>query len=151
VQLASDVTESKYAWDTRNVEDGVYELRVVVSDAASNPDALAREAARISEIITVDNTGPRVRDLAAAEAGDGAFTVTGELVDATSRIVSVHYAVDSQDQWQALLPADGVADGRREKIKFTTDALSSGAHRITVKVTDVYGNAGYASVIVKVD
>lgn len=149
IQMVKELTESSYAWDTRNVVDGTYELRVVVSDAPSNPPDLARKAARISETVTVDNTAPKVEGLQAARAGDR-FVVTGKVSDATSRVVSMHYAIDGQDNWKALLPADGVADSQSEAIRFTIDKLDAGTRRILVRVSDVYGNTGYDSVVVNV-
>ncbi len=146
IRLAQDLEEPKYAWDTRTITDGTYDLRAVVSDAPSNPRASAREAARISEPITVDNTAPGVK--VQARKQEQGFTVTAEITDATSRLVSLAYSIDSQDDWNALLPTDGVADGRSENVEFLLDELDRGAHRIIVRGVDVYGNTGYGSAVV---
>lgn len=149
IRLAQDLQEPKYAWDTRNVSDGTYQLRAVVSDAPSNPQASARTAARISEPVTVDNTPPNV-EAQARKQGKG-FAVTAKVTDATSRLVSLAYSIDSQDDWKALLPTDGVADGRSESVEFQVDELDKGAHRIIVRGVDVYGNTGYSSAVVKAE
>ena len=71
--------------------------------------------------------------------------------DAASRITTIHYAVDSQDKWITLLPADGIADSTREPFSFQTEKLSPGPHRIAVRVRDRYGNTRHAAVAVVVE
>lgn len=147
VRIAEDIEQPTYAWDTRTVGDGAYELRVTVTDEPSNPPATALSAARISEPVVVDNTAPVVNRLR-AEPREGGATISGLAVDAGSRIVSLHYAVDSQEQWVAMLPADGICDSKREAFETQIEDLDPGAHRIAVRVIDLYGNEGYVSISV---
>ena len=154
IPLAERLREPKYVWDTRGVPDGAYELRVTASDAPSNPPASALTAARISDRLIVDNTAPVLGKVAVREAGDE-LTVSGEARDATSRIVGIHYAVDSADAWTAVLPADGICDSSVEEFTFTPrsadlKALKPGVHWIAVKAEDLLGNVGHAGVRVTV-
>jgi len=149
IRIAKDLKEPKYVWDTRTVPDGAYELRVRASDSPSNAPASALTAGRISNILVVDNTAPVVRDLGAKPA-DGKVLLSGSAVDATSRIVSLQYAVDSQDEWVVMAPLDGIADADSESFRVELTDLKPGPHRIAVKVIDLYGNAGYASIGVTV-
>ena len=138
-----------YIWDTRTVGDGTYELRVTASDVPANPAGSAREAARVSEPIVVDNTPPQVEKLT-AKAAAGSASVTGAAVDAGSRIVSISYSVDSADEWVAILPTDGIADTGREAFTFTAKDLDAGTHRIAIRAVDLLGNVGYGVVNVTV-
>jgi len=149
IQIAEDLKEPKYVWDTRTVGDGAYELRVRASDSPSNAPASALTAGRISNTVVVDNTPPVVRDLGAKPA-NGKVLLSGAAVDATSRIVSLQYAVDSQDKWVVMAPIDGIADADSESFQATLTDLKPGPHRIAVKVIDLYGNVGYASIGVTV-
>ncbi|MHC4294583.1 MAG: hypothetical protein ACYSTL_03265 [Planctomycetota bacterium] len=149
IEIAEDHKKPKYVWDTRTLADGTYEIRVKASDLPSNTPATALSVARISELIVVDNTVPVVSDLG-AKLADGKVVVSGLAADASSRIVSLHYSVDSQDEWTVLEAKDGICDSDSERFAFELTDLKAGAHRIAVKVTDFYGNVGYASLGVTV-
>ncbi|MGA2265906.1 MAG: hypothetical protein ABSH10_05690 [Phycisphaerae bacterium] len=144
VKLADKLEQPNYVWDTRTVGDGVYELKVTASDSPSNPPASALEGWKISPPLVVDNTAPVVVALA-AKIEDGKVSVNGTAVDAGSRIATIHYATDSQQDWVAVLPAGGMADSGREDFAFRVEDLKPGPHRIAVKVTDIFGNAGYGT------
>jgi len=155
VQITDSLTKSRYVWDTRTVADGLYEMRVTASDSPSNIPAAARQASRVSEPVTVDNTPPTISGLTATVAGDK-VVVTGQADDAMSRIVLMQYAVDSVDKWQAILPSDGICDSPSEAFRFeasaddTGEKLKPGPHNITVRATDKFGNTGYGSLNVTV-
>jgi len=152
IRIAKDLTAPKYLWDTRTVGDGTYVLRITASDAPSNPPGSALEAVRLSDAVVVDNTAPLVAQLSAAADPDASDVVriSGRVKDATSRIVAIHYAVDSQEEWISVLPADGICDTDDERFATKVEDLEAGTHRVALRVTDLYGNAGYASVTVKV-
>ena len=148
IKIADKLEAPNYVWDTRSVGDGSYQLRAVASDSPSNPRDSAAEGWRVSSTLEVDNTAPVVS--LAASSVDGAASLTGQAVDAGSRVVSIYYAVDSNTDWTAVLPDDGIADSPKESFHFRVEELSKGAHRIAVKVADLYGNTGYATVTVTV-
>jgi len=149
VQVAEDLTEPKYVWDTRTVADGRYELRVTASDRPGNPPEAAQTARRVSEPIRVDNTPPVLRALA-GRAVEGAVEVTGRVLDAGSRLAGLEYAVDSQSDWRAALPTDGIWDSDDETFRFRTEDVKPGAHRVAVRARDAYGNVVYRAVVVTV-
>jgi len=149
ITITDKLAAPAYVWDTRTIGDGVYELRVTASDKASNTPGSALEAARISQRIVVDNTPPVIRPLAAKAAGK-AVSISGQVIDASSRIASIEYAVDSQSQWRPVLPKDGIADSKREQLAFEVKDLAAGEHRIAIRAKDLYGNTGYASASVTI-
>jgi len=149
ITIGKDLKEPRYVWDTRTVGDGRYEMRVRASDAPANPPASALTAWRISELVVVDNTPPVVQDVGVKPV-DGKLLLSGKAADATSRIVSLAYSVDSQEEWTVLAARDGICDSDTESFSAELTVLAAGAHRIAVKVTDLYGNVGYASVNVTV-
>ncbi|MCJ7544024.1 MAG: hypothetical protein MUP47_05565, partial [Phycisphaerae bacterium] len=149
VTLAEKLDQPRWVWDTRTVGDGAYELRVTADDSPANPPGSALSGWRISPPLIVDNTPPMVTSLAARVQGDKVH-VTGTADDAGSRVATIHYAVDSQEDWVAVLPKDGIADAPREDFAFKLEELSPGPHRLAVKVTDLFGNAGYGTLSVTV-
>ncbi len=58
ILLKDKLKESSYEWDTRTVADGQYQVKVVASDAMSNPPGDAKTASRVSDYFIVDNTPP---------------------------------------------------------------------------------------------
>lgn len=144
VEIAEDLNEPKFAWDTRAVADGRYELRVTASDQSSNVAPQARTGSRISEPFTVDNTPPAIQDLDLAVKA-GVVTVTGKAVDATSRIKALAYSVDSAETWHVVLPVDGICDSTSESVRFEIKDLDAGPHEVSVRAVDVYDNTVYAS------
>jgi hypothetical protein len=149
VEITEDLTEPTFVWDTRTVADGRYELHITASDEPSNVAPQAMTGSRITEPVTVDNTAPAIRNGAARRDGRNA-TVQGRATDALSRIVTLAYSVDSADEWHVVLPTDGICDSTDEPFSFDVEDLDVGAHQITVRAVDVYGNIGYASVEVTV-
>src|SRR4029077_14120802 len=63
--LKDNLDQKFYSWDTTTLPDGAYYLKIVASDASSNPPALALETERESERFEVDNTPPVVERLQA--------------------------------------------------------------------------------------
>ncbi len=142
VKIKDKQTKPAYLWDTRTVGDGVYELRLTASDAPSNASNQTLSAGRISEPVVVDNTAPLVTMLGASVKGK-TVSVQGLAFDKTTRIVSIEYSVDSVNEWTAVLPSDGICDSKREKFAFEITDVKAGAHRIAVRIRDIYGNLGY--------
>ena len=145
IQIAKDLKVSKYVWDTRTVGDGLYELRVRASDSRSNPPDSALTSGRISEPVVVDNTSPIV-NIVGVKTVEERIVVSGSVLDASSRVVSLGYSVDSQEKWTVLGVTDGISDADREDFRFELTELEPGPHRIAVKVEDLYGNVGYGYV-----
>ena len=147
VKIAKKLAEPRYIWDTRTLGDGAYELRIIASDSPHNPPGQSLTAVRLSEPVVVDNTAPAVGELAAKLDGDKA-AVRGTATESVSRITAIHYSVDGDESWTAVLPADGICDSQKENFSFQSDELEKGTHVITVRVTDLYENTGYATLTV---
>ena len=72
--LKDNLEQRFYSWDTTTMPDGAYYLKIVASDAQSNPPAAALKTERESERFEVDNTPPVIEHLEAigATAHNGA-------------------------------------------------------------------------------
>lgn len=138
--IADGLVESMYAWDTTTVPDGYYLARITASDAGSNPEGRALEGRRASDVFLIDNTPPRVVDLM-AEVQQDRVRIRGRAVDASGLVLRMEYAVDGGD-WNAVVPADGLADAGTEAVDFTTGPLETGEHTIVVRVSDTSLNTG---------
>lgn len=148
-EKATGTTRTQYTWDTTSVPDGIYRLKVVASDRASNP-ATPLVAEDISGTLIVCNSkpsvavgvGPDVRD-------DRTVSLSGEATSPAVSIVRISYRVDGGD-WAAGVPLDGMFDSPSERWRLTTDTLAPGEHKLEIRATDDVGNNGTTEVKVSV-
>jgi hypothetical protein len=124
-------------WNTRKTPDGRYRLKIVATDRASSPaDPTTAEA--LSELVTVDNTAPRVP----AEAGQRAGQAPPESIlvrDAGGYVAGAEYRVDA-GAWQAAAAVDGIFDSPEETVKIDTASLPSGKRTLELRIRDGAGN-----------
>lgn len=140
-----------YSWDTKNVEDGVYYVKVVASDRSSNASGALTNDDIIGPV-TVCNTPPSLELLSPKTitlAGPGPVTVTGTTESKLVDITGVQYRIDGGD-WTAAASDDGVFDTPREFFSIATDPLTSGKHKLEVQSIDDAGNSASQTVEVKV-
>jgi len=149
-KLLKDNLEQKfYSWDTTTLPDGAYYLKIVTTDAPSNPPDVARKTERESERFEVDNTPPLVVQLEAVYSrGDlGApFVAVGFTArDAASSIERAQYSVDGGD-WVIVAPKSGISDAPVEHYEFSLSGLTPGEHTIAARAYDRFENTGSAKI-----
>jgi WD40 repeat protein len=148
--LKDNLDQKFYSWDTITLPDGAYYLKIVATDAPSNPPALALKAERESERFEVDNTPPIIEQLEAMVAvtrgGSPAFvTVIVKFVarDAASNIERAQYSVDGGD-WTLVAPISRISDALEEHYEITLNGPAPGEHTIAVRAYDRFENVGSA-------
>jgi WD40 repeat protein len=153
-KLLKDKLEQKfYSWDTTTLPDGAYYLKIIATDAPSNPPAIAQKTERESERFEVDNTPPVIDKLAAVNFAVHEGTaplLPGVIVrftarDAASSIERAQYSVDG-GEWTLLSPTGNVSDSPVENYEFTLSNLAPGEHTIAVRAYDRFENVGSAKV-----
>jgi hypothetical protein len=153
-KLLKDKLEQKfYSWDSTAMPDGAYYLKIVATDAPSNPPAQAISTERESERFAVDNTPPAIAQLGAVyshgDVGPPFIAVSFTAHDATSSIDRAQYSVDGGD-WIIVVPDHGISDAPVEHYDFNLSCLSSGEHTIAVRAYDRFENVGSAKATVKI-
>jgi hypothetical protein len=146
--LRKGIDEDFATWDGAAMPDGTYVVRVVVSDAPSNPAGQALAAEKISDAFDVDGTPPRVEGLKAQPLSP-AIRLSFSVEDSFSIVREAAYSIDAAD-WVLARPADGLNDSSREAYDLTLPALPSGEHTVVVRATDAAGNTGAGRLIVRV-
>ena len=132
------------SWDTTGLPDGLYRVRVTVSDSPSNPVGRARTAVLVSPPQRIDNTAPRVTASARLEGGE--LVLEGEAQDQPGgQVVTVRVAVDG-GPWQALPARDGLFDGPTEAFRVTLPSPGAGEHDVVVQALDADDTPGAAAV-----
>jgi hypothetical protein len=146
--LKDNLDQRFYSWDTASMPDGAYYLKIVASDAPSNPPAIALKTERESERFEVDNTPPKIEKLEASPTGMNAdsskrmnYDVRFTAEDPSSSIERAQYSVDG-GEWVLLGPTHGISDSRTQLYEFTAHGLSPGEHTIAVRVYDRFDNVG---------
>ena len=134
--------DDSYEWDSKTVEDGRYEIRIIASDERSNSPATKLTGSRISDPIVVDNTGPVIRKYAVEKSGKAA-TLKLQITDELTVIGKLEYTVNSNSKWKSALPDDLVFDTTEESFTILTEELEPGEHILAVKISDDVGNTTY--------
>ena len=142
--LESERRAPSYSWDSETFPDGEYVIRVVVSDAPSNPPDQALESDHLTEPFLVDNTGPLVTRI---NVSDGLLSFLVQ--DNASPLFRVEYAIDGRD-WRVVHPADGVTDSRTESFEIALDGLEPGEHTLAVRARDTSNNTGTGKRVVTI-
>ncbi|HLJ30508.1 MAG TPA: hypothetical protein VKY85_27640 [Candidatus Angelobacter sp.] len=114
--LKSGISDKVYSFESNLLPDGGYVLKVVASDAPSHTpqDALTDE--KESTRFEVDNTPPRIQNLAAKIEGQQ-LHVTFLATDDFSSIKRAEYSIDAGD-WQYVEPVGQISDSKTENYDF---------------------------------
>jgi outer membrane protein assembly factor BamB len=115
--LKADLTDKFYSFESGLLPDGGYTVKVVASDAPSHSpeDVLSDE--KESQRFEVDNTAPRIENLAARVEGQD-LHVTFHAADDGSPIKRAEYSIDA-GEWQYVEPVGALSDARIENYDFT--------------------------------
>ena len=146
--LKENLEQRFYSFDTTTLADGAYYLKIVASDAASNPPDKALSSERESERFEVDNTPPVVGKLESSTSGNSA-KISFSATDSGSNVERAQYSVDG-GEWLLLAPKSGISDGKHEPYELNVSGLKSGEHTIAVRVYDRFENVGSAKTVVNI-
>jgi hypothetical protein len=116
LRLRDNIEETQINFDTSQLPDGTYELRLTASDANDNPEAPLTDVREGVEFL-VDNTAPAIN---VASSGNA---VTVRITDTASPIGRVEYSADAE-KWIRITPVDGIADSREETFRLDTSAVT---------------------------
>ena len=136
LRLRDNMEETSLNFDTSQLPDGTYELRLVASDAQDNPDMPLTDAKDGIEF-GVDNTAPSITF--SNEGDDVVINVTDKL----SPIGKVEYSADAQ-KWIRMIPVDGIADSPSETYRLKRSALAG--KFVIVRAVDSYYNVATESI-----
>lgn len=136
LRLRENMLDTQINFDTSQFPDGLYELRLVASDALDNPDAPLTDTKSGIEF-EVDNTAPNV---AVTTRGD---EITVRITDELSPIGRVEYSADAE-RWIRITPVDGIADSRDETFRLSRREV--GGKFVVIRAVDAFYNVATESV-----
>jgi hypothetical protein len=147
-EILADRAEPLGSWDTSEVPDGIYDLRLTVSDRLDNPGGQAAATSRGLGPVVVDNTGPQISGFKLVSLPDG-FQVRLTAADAGSVLAKAQLRLPDGGT-ERLDPVDGICDSATErfaaKILWPRAGRPAGPKpwRVRVEVRDLGGNATVA-------
>lgn len=118
--LKDNLQDTHYAFDSAAFADGEYVARVTVSDAPSNPPALALSSSMTSDPFTVDNTPPEIAALQTEKNGSQR-KVSFTAKDGLSWIDKAEYSLNG-GAWMLVQPTSRVSDSQVLHYELTVDA-----------------------------
>jgi hypothetical protein len=136
LRLRENFDESSLNFDTSQLPDGNYELRLSVTDAQDNPDNPYTDVKEGIQLV-VDNTPPSVT---ASNEGD---EVVIHVSDKRSPIGKVEYSADAE-KWIRLTPVDGIGDSPNETYRIKRSTVAG--KFVIVRAVDAFFNVGTESI-----
>lgn len=139
------LTKTTYSWETADLPEGKYRVRVTASDEISNPPERVRRHELESSVILVDNTPPTIADLKVQGR-----RIQGTAIDGVGPIARIEASVTGTDQWIPFFPRDGVYDEPREDFDADVSTLApQGPVLLSLRVYDRAGNFVVKNVALK--
>ncbi len=139
------LTKTNYTWDTSDLPEGRYRVRVLASDELANPPGRAKQHQLDSGVVLVDNTAPALKNLKVT-----GHTVRGIVIDGVGPIERIELSVAGSGEWFPFYPRDGVFDEQREEFEADVSSLvPQGPALITVRAYDRANNSVLRSVTLK--
>jgi hypothetical protein len=112
-------------------------VKIVASDAPSNPSGSALTGELDSSAFEVDNTAPTI-SVSSVRVDRGRTLITFDARDDHSPIQRVEFSQDGQ-RWRGVFPVDGIADSRDEHYELAVDG-DLGERGLTLRASDTMNN-----------
>ena len=132
--------DSLFVFETLSYPDGVYFVKLGVSDLSSNPPGSELKSEKTSAALVIDNSLPVIKSFTATRGGNS-LDVAFQVEDSFSSIQEVEYLI-RPGEWQVVFPADGLCDSLVENFKFRVPLPVNAESLVTVRVTDRHHNIG---------
>lgn len=139
LRLRDNIDETQINFDTSQLPDGTYEVRVTATDALDNPEQPMTDVREAVEF-QVDNTVPVIT--AEMSGNDVIVKVT----DRMSPVGKVEYSADAQ-KWIRMTPVDGIADSMAETYRLPRSVVSG--KFLVVRAVDAFYNVATESITVR--
>jgi hypothetical protein len=135
--LRKATTDSILVWDTTTVPNGTYFVKILASDAPSNPSGTALAGELDSSAFEVDNTAPAIV-VGTVRVERGGTIIPFDVKDDHSPVQRVEFSQDGQ-RWRGVFPVDGIADSRDEHYELAIEG-ELGERGLTLRASDSMNN-----------
>jgi sugar lactone lactonase YvrE len=133
--LADHFPLNVYTWDSSQMPDGEYQLRITASDHLSNHPDQALTRSKESDTFIIDNSGPSLLEFSVS-----GNVVTFSLLDDWNPIENANISYNSMG-WKTIFPEDEIFDSKQEFFSVELpDSLVGKMNFIAIKTKDEFGN-----------
>jgi hypothetical protein len=146
--LKKDMDERFFTVESDTLPDGKYFLKVIASDAPSNPKRMALSGDLVSAVFNVDNTPPQVQVVSQALESKTAMAKF-RAVDTVSALRRAEVSLDGKE-WEVVFSVDRIVDSKIEEFEIKTETLEPGEHTLALRVFDSTGNVAIGKALVTV-
>ncbi|HYH10636.1 MAG TPA: hypothetical protein VEK11_26565 [Thermoanaerobaculia bacterium] len=136
LRLRENIEETQLNFDTSQLPDGRYEVRLSVTDVTDNPEQALTDVKEGVEFM-VDNSAPKVNVTA------NGTEVIVKINDDLSPVGRVEYSSDAE-KWVRITPVDGIADSREETFRLPKTDVDG--KFVVVRAVDAHYNVATANV-----
>ncbi len=136
-ELAKDLRESIFTWDTQTIPDGTYTVKIAVSDNGSNPQGYALRNETESSPFDVDNSAPTI-EVVTARSEQGTTVLEVRAQDQFSAIKEMFYSA-KPGVWNTIFPVDTINDSQTETYRIELN--SADVTEIVLRCSDQVNNA----------
>jgi hypothetical protein len=144
--LKTGLKDTLFVWDTSSVPNGTYVVRILASDAKSNPAETALVGDLESSSFEIDTIAPVVT-MGAVRKDGARFVISGDVRDTDSAVTRLEYSLDAQ-RWESAFARDGILDGRTESFDIRLNAEAAG-RTLVVRASDALGNVGTGQIVIR--
>lgn len=136
--LAENWKENILVIERETFPEGLYELKVVASDAPSNPPSMELKTEKISLPFVIDNSAPQIRNVTASEVNNQ-LSLTFDAEDTFSAIKKAEILI-RPGYWQVIFPVDGLCDSKKESFNLKIALTPKYERLVIIRVEDRAGN-----------
>ncbi|HEX8155701.1 MAG TPA: hypothetical protein VF698_21385, partial [Thermoanaerobaculia bacterium] len=136
LRLRENIEETQINFDTSQLPDGIYQLRLTATDAQDNPQMPLTTSKEGIEF-QVDNSAPSI---AATPNGND---VVVRVTDRLSPVGKVEYSADAE-KWERLTPVDGISDSGSEEYHLPRSGVAG--KFVIVRAVDAFYNVTTESI-----
>jgi hypothetical protein len=145
--LKDKLRESRYSWDSTAFADGLYRLRVTLSDKPDNYPGRELTAQAESEDFLIDNTPPEILDLNARVEGNK-IVARFRVRDALSALQYAEVSLNG-GSWVDAEPTTRITDSLQHDYEVTLTKPAGSEFVIAVRAADERDNVAVRKVMLR--
>ncbi len=146
--LEKKLADTFYTLNTASLPDGAYRIKIVASDAPSNPHDKALIGELISHPFVIATASPLL-EITNHQINGKKVEVQFRAQVSTGHLATAEFSIDG-GEWNLVFPVDGISDSDREDFQIASPELSVGEHLIGIRASDRNGNTSSARLLVRI-
>ena len=132
--LATNLKDKVFAWDTQTLPDGTYIIRITANDSGSNPKEYVLNNYKDSTPFDIDNSAPTINVKEGVRQNDKIVLVV-QAKDQFSSIRDMQYSI-TPGEWVVVFPVDSINDSLSEDYRIELSKIPAGVDTVILRCSD---------------